>query len=132
MFTYSYACQAKVAESNSTIYWNVKMSTRVPRLDSSYFSNCKLQPLYFVTNSFWRRRDYDWWKLCRTHFFEVPPPHSTPKKTNFFDGQNGIWQSVEDFNIEHCMEYHISYFEKKEGRCSCFGINTCSDLLPLH
>jgi hypothetical protein len=93
-FTYRCACQAKVVVSAESklksqiyrSYWNLEVFERVPRLESSYVFIRKLQPLYFVTCSFWRGLHCDWWNLCRAHFCEVPP------QKNFFDGQNGIWQ----------------------------------------
>ena len=45
------------------------------------FLRCKLQPLYFVTCSFWRDLHCEEWKLCKTHFREVPPQPQRLKKT---------------------------------------------------
>ena len=53
MFTYSGACQAKVALSvesklhnrNCRSYWNLEVFARVPRLEANYVSIYKLQPL---------------------------------------------------------------------------------------
>jgi hypothetical protein len=74
---------------NCRSYWNLEVYGRVPRLESNYVPICKLQPLYFVTSNFWRGLHYDWWKLCREHFCEVP---KKGKKKKLFDGQNDIWQ----------------------------------------
>ena len=104
MFTYSCACQAKVvvgAESkllsrNCRSYWILEVSTRVPRLESSYVSIYKLQPLYFVTCSFGRGLHYEGWKLCKAQFCELPPH----KKKKLFWRPKWHLTGVEDFNIE--------------------------------
>jgi hypothetical protein len=63
-----------VPSRNCRNYWNLEMSAIVPRLEFSYVSICKFQPLYFVTCSFWRCLHYEGWRFCRAHFCEVTPP----------------------------------------------------------
>jgi hypothetical protein len=46
--------EKKLKSMNCMSYWNLKVFARVPRLDSSYVSICKLQPLYIVISNFWR------------------------------------------------------------------------------
>ena len=87
MFTYNHACQSEVAvkvqsklqSRNCKSYWNLKVSARVPRLESNCVFIRKLEPLYFVTSSFWRGLHCEGWKLCRAHFCEVP--QAKTKKT---------------------------------------------------
>ena len=96
-FTYSCACKAKVASSvesklqrrNWRTYWNLEVFARVPRLESNYVYVLKLQPLYFVTCSFWRGLQHEGWNLYRAHICEVLPKHKI-----FMDNQNGIWQAL--------------------------------------
>ena len=64
----SWSCKVKIT-------WLIgiwKCVARVPRLESSYVSICKLQPLYCVTCNFWRGLHCEGWKLCKAHFCEVP------------------------------------------------------------
>ena len=108
-FTYRSACQAEVAlnaqlklqSRNYKSYWNLEVSARVPRLESNYVLFFKLQPLYFVTSGFWRGLHWDWWKLRRAHFCEVPPP---PKKEPLWWPK---WHLtiVEDLNIEQWSQH---------------------------
>ena len=85
-FTYSCACRAEVAVNaeskfqsrNCKSYWNLKVFTRVPRLEPNYVSTYKLQTLYFVTGSFWRGLHCEGWTLSWAHSCEVPP-----KQNNF-------------------------------------------------
>ena len=73
-FTSNCACQAEVASlqsRNCKSYWNLEVSTRVPRLESRYVSIYKLQPLYFVRSIFGRSLHCEGWKLCRAQFCEV-------------------------------------------------------------
>ena len=82
-----------VPSRNCMNYWNLEVSARVPRLESSYFSICKFQPLYFMTCSVWRCLHYEGWKLCRAHFCKVTLPPEKFKINSFidnFDDQNGI------------------------------------------
>ena len=59
-FIYRCACQAEVAvgaamklhSKKCRGYLNLEVSRRMPRLESSYVSIYKLQPLYFVTGDF--------------------------------------------------------------------------------
>ena len=75
MFTYSCACQADVAESKlPSRYWNLEVYARVPRLESTYVSICRLQPLYFVTCSFWRGHHCeDIWQVLKTSILNAAP-----------------------------------------------------------
>ena len=106
--TYSCACQAKVAvgaesklhNRNCRSYWNLEVSTRVPRLESSDVSICKLQPLYFVTCCFCRSLHYERWKLCGAHFVKCPKI-----KTNFLDSQNCIWQVLKTSTLNTAFRY---------------------------
>ena len=98
-FTYSCTCQVEVVDSavlkfhsqNYRSYYYLEVYARVPRLDSNHVFIDKLQPLYFVKCGFWRGLHCEGWKLCRARFCEVPPK---PKKKNFFDSPNGIWQAL--------------------------------------
>ena len=72
---------SKLQSWNFRSFWNLEVYVREPRLESSYVSVCKLQPLYFVTCSYWRGLHCDWWKLCRARFCEVPPPKKGPSLT---------------------------------------------------
>ena len=72
-FIYIVVLLQSVPSCNCWSYWNLKVSTRVPRLESSYVSIHKLQPLCCVTCNFWRGLHCEGWKSCRAHFCEVPP-----------------------------------------------------------
>ena len=93
-FTYSRACQAEVAviaksklkNRNCKSCWNLEVFAKVPRLEYTYAFICKLhklQPLYFVTNNFWRGLHYEGssWKVCKAHFCEVPQNQNKKKLT---------------------------------------------------
>ena len=56
------------------------MSPRVPRLECSYDSICKLQPLYFVIGRFWRGLRHEGWELCKAHLCEVPKRKKEEKR----------------------------------------------------
>ena len=101
MFTYSYACQAEVAVSvesklqswNCRSYWNLKVSARMPRLESIFVSICKLQLLYFVT---WILGDA--FTVSGGNFAGHIYVKCPPKKT--FLWPKWHLTGVEDFNIE--------------------------------
>ena len=92
-FTYSCGCHAEVAVGvelklhnwNCRSYWNLKVSARVPRLDSSYVSICKLQPLYFVTCSFWKAFTMKGGKFAKHIFVKYPKYNIIFDAHNVFD-----------------------------------------------
>jgi hypothetical protein len=87
--------ESKLQSQNCKSYWNLEVSARVPRLESSYVLICKL---YLVTCNFWRSLHCDWCKLCKAHSCEVPPPRPQKKKKK---RKKKHLTCVEDFNIEH-------------------------------
>ena len=67
-------------------YWNVEVSTRVPRLESSYIFIYKLEPLYFVTCGFLKAFIVKGGNFAEHIFVKCPQ-----NKNNFFiDSQNDI------------------------------------------
>jgi hypothetical protein len=57
--------ESKLLSRNCRSYWNLEVSARVPRLESSYVYICKLQPVYFVKGNFWRGLHCDWWNFTK-------------------------------------------------------------------
>ena len=75
MFTYSYACQTKVAVSaESKLQELLEVFARAPKLESIYVFICKLQPLYFGEAFIVKRGNF-----AKHIFVKSPPPQ---KKTN--------------------------------------------------
>ena len=50
----------KLHSQNCRNCWNLEVYVGVPKLESSYVSICKLQPLYLVTSNFRRGLPCDW------------------------------------------------------------------------
>ena len=96
ILTYSCACRTKVAVSvesklqiqNRRSCWNLKVFDGVPRLESSYVSNYKLQHCILWKASFGQVFTVQGENFAE-HIFVKSSQH-----INFSDDQNGIWQAL--------------------------------------